>query len=377
MPPRDFLVTHGNSGTPAGLPSSSEDSSSSVGVENRARFLRREAQWRRWVKNDPTADFPAEKGRYHLYIADACPWAHRATMVLKLKGLEETISVTSVLPTWRKTRKNDEADEHCGWVFADPDAEPYPNSAGRGGPFPASLPGCDPDPIFGAYSVREIYEKCGDMGKLYSVPILFDKKRKTIVSNESADIICMLNSEFNDFAENPDLDLYPAKMSESIDKVNEWIYNDLNNGVYKCGFAKSQEAYDEAISKVTAAFDQVVDILSNSRYIAGDRLTLADIRLVATLFRFDEIYSVYFKTNTRSVTGTPILLDYCREIFQMPGLAETLNMEYVKMHYYTSHPTCNHFSIIPRGNDFVSMLKESHNRRTRKLNWCQRMFQSV
>ena len=211
-----------------------------------------------------------------------------------------------------------------------------------------------------AKSIRDVYERAEDTDGKYTVPILWDKKLNTIVSNESAEIIRMLNSEFNDFSSTPNLDLYPKDLRDKIDEVNEWVYPNINNGVYRCGFAKSQEAYDKAIDDLTEAFDKVDAILQKQRYICGDRLTEADIRLFATLVRFDEVYVVYFKTNTRTVTHTPAILNYCREIYQL--VKDTVNMEQIKTHYYTSHPTLNHYSVIPRGNDFVKLLEEPHNR---------------
>ena len=172
----------------------------------------------------------------------------------------------------------------------------------------------------------------------------------------------MLSSEFNDFAKNPELDIYPEKLRDEIDKVNDWVYPTINNGVYRCGFAQSQQAYDKAIAELTEAFDRVEDILSKQRYIAGDTFTEADIRLFVTLLRFDEVYVVYFKTNTRSVANSPAILEYCREIYQMPGVKETVNMEQIKAHYYCSHPTLNLYSIIPKGADFMKLLEQPHTR---------------
>ena len=172
----------------------------------------------------------------------------------------------------------------------------------------------------------------------------------------------MLNSEFNEFAKNPDVDLYPAELEEKIEKANEWIYPNINNGVYRCGFAQSQSAYDDAISDLTASFDRVAEILQKQRFIAGDKFTGADVRLFVTLLRFDEIYTVYFKTNTRSVATTPSILNYCREIYQMPGVKDTVNMEQIKAHYFCSHPILNTYSIIPQGPDFVSSLEQPHDR---------------
>ena len=172
----------------------------------------------------------------------------------------------------------------------------------------------------------------------------------------------MLNSEFNEFAKFPELDLCPKDLRNEIDSVNEWVYNNINNGVYRCGFPKTQEAYNKAIDELTEAFDKAEGILEKQRYVAGDRFTEADIRLFVTLLRFDEVYIVYFKTNTRSVTFSPALLNYCREIYQMPGVAETVNMEQIKTHYFASHPHLNMYSIIPKGRNFLERLKEPHDR---------------
>lgn len=263
---------------------------------------------------------------------------------------------------WQRTNPDDPNDHHCGWAFADPDGEPFANSIGLGGPFPSFYPENSPDPYLQAKNIREIYEKVGDKDGKYTVPILFDKKLKTIVSNESSEIIQMLNSRFNDFASNPELDLAPDDLSEAMDKVDSWVYPNINNGVYRCGFAKSQQAYDNAIVELTEAFDRIEDLLSKQRFITGDRFTLSDIRLFVTLLRFDEVYVVYFKTNTRSVMNSPHMLNYCREIYQMPGVAETVNMSQIKQHYYCSHPDLNKYSIVPKGPDFEKLLKEPHDR---------------
>ena len=263
---------------------------------------------------------------------------------------------------WQKTKPNDPDDKHCGWTFADPNGTPFANSIGLGGPFPSSYPENSPDPYLEAKSVRDIYEKVGDKDGKYTVPILFDKKLKTIVSNESSEIIQMLNSRFNDFASHPEINLASDELKAAMDEVDSWIYPNINNGVYRCGFAKSQQAYDKAINDLTIAFDRIEDLLSKQRYIAGDEFTLSDIRLFVTLLRFDEVYVVYFKTNTRSVSNAPNMLNYCREIYQMPGVADTVNMNQIKEHYYCSHPDINKFSIIPKGPDFEKLLKEPHDR---------------
>ena len=182
------------------------------------------------------------------------------------------------------------------------------------------------------------------------------------LSNESSEIIQMLNSAFNDFAAFPELDLEPEDLKSVMREVDEWIYPTINNGVYRCGFATSQKAYDKAIEELTTAFDRVEDILSSRRFIAGNRFTLSDIKLFVTLLRFDEVYVVYFKTNTRSVANSPTLLNYCREIYNMPGVAQTVNMHQIKEHYYCSHPDLNKWSIVPRGPNFELLLQQPHNR---------------
>ena len=315
-------------------------------------------------KKEEGAEFPPEKDRYHLFVAAACPWAHRTLMVRHLKGLEDVISITVVHPTWRRTKPDDPEDTHCGWVFGAPSDsnETFTNSEGRGGPFTAHLEGCEPNPLFESYCIRDVYEKAKDPDGKYTVPILWDKKKETIVSNESSDIIEMLNSAFNDngLAKNPHLDLAPAELKDAMKSADEWIYPTINNGVYRCGFAQSQTAYDTAIQELTDSFDRVESILQTQRYICGDQLTLSDIRLFATLLRFDEVYICYFKTNTRSVTHTPTLLQYCRDIYQQ--VKPTVHMDQIKQHYFTSHPLINRFSIIPKGSDFVSLLEQPHNR---------------
>lgn len=327
-------------------------------------FARVEAAWRNWISTEKGADFPPEKGRYHLFVAAACPWAHRALMVRHLKGLEDAIPITIVHPTWRKTKPGDDEDTHHGWIFgASKDSHSvvtFPNTEGDGGPFSAASDGCEPNPLFKSFSIRDVYDRAGDTEGKYTVPILWDTKKNTIVSNESSDIIQMLNNQFNAFSKHPNLDLAPSDLKDEMEKVDSWIYPTINNGVYRCGFATSQAAYDNAITELTESIDRLDEILRTQRYICGDRLTLSDIRLFATLLRFDEVYIVYFKTNTRSVVHTPALLNYCREIYQM--VAPTVLMDQIKQHYYTSHPSLNKFSIIPRGANTVKLLELPHDR---------------
>jgi glutathionyl-hydroquinone reductase len=254
---------------------------------------------------EPGGKFPPEPNRYHLYLSYACPGSHRALIVRALKGLEAIVSVTYVHPTWRLTNPNDSTDKHRGWVFGNPDGEPFTNTIQRGGPFPAAYLDTDPDPLFQAYSIREIYERAGDTSGKYTVPFLWDKVQNTIVNNESSDIAYMLNSCFNDYSLNPHLDLYTEYDEVGLAKLNEvsdWLTPLMIHGVYRCGFAKNQRAYDKAIAELCEAFDRADDILQKQRYLTGnDALTDADIRLFVSLIRFDEVYAIYFKANARLV----------------------------------------------------------------------------
>eukprot|EP00980_Cylindrotheca_fusiformis_P028576 scaffold22612_cov138-Cylindrotheca_fusiformis.AAC.10 len=324
-----------------------------------------ETVWRDFISDEPGAKFPPEAGRYHLYASYACPGSHRALMVRALKGLEDVISVTFVHPTWRHTNTEDPTDKHRGWVFGNPNGKPFRNTIGRGGPFPAAYPGNEPDPIFGANSVRELYEYAQDTSGKYTIPVLWDKKTNTIVNNESSDISYMFNSCLNNLADDPELDFYTEDNEEGLDKLNEvsqWLYPMMIHGVYRCGFAKTQEMYDNAIEQLTAAFDMAEEILSKQRYLTGDTMTDADLRLFVTLLRFDEVYAFYFKANTRLVMLSPSLLNFCREIYQMKGIAETCQMEQIKAHFYGSHAEWNKYSVIPRGLNFMKLLDQPHDR---------------
>jgi len=324
-----------------------------------------ETIWRDFISSVPGARFPPEAGRYHLYVSYACPGSHRALIVRALKGLEDVVSVTYVHPTWRLTNPDNPDDKHRGWIFGNPFGKSFPNTIGRGGPFPPAYDGTDPDPEFNAYSIREIYEHAEDTSGKYTIPLLWDKKLKTIVNNESSDIAYMLNSCFNDFTENPDLDLYTeddedgkAKLSE----VSEWLAPLMIHGVYRCGFAKNQAAYDRAIGELCEAYDRADDILQSQRFLTGNTLTDADIRLFVTLIRFDEIYAVYFKANARLVLLTPSLLNFCRDVYQIPGVAQTCDMEQIKAHFFGSHAEWNKYSVIPRGLGFMELLEMPHDR---------------
>ncbi|KAI6706252.1 hypothetical protein NL676_009214 [Syzygium grande] len=301
-------------------------------VSESGAFVRTPSAFHNFISRDPSSPFPAESGRYHLYVSFACPWACRCLAYLKIKGLDKIIDHTVVKSKWERTK---DGDTHIGWVFPASNTEE---------------PGAGPDPINGAGSVRELYEIASTVysGK-YSVPVLWDKNLKTIVNNESSEIIRMLNSEFNGLAENADLNLYPPHLQAQIDEANRWIYDCINNGVYKCGFAKQQEPYEEAVEKLYKALDKCEQILSKQRYICGNILTETDIRLFVTLIRFDEVYAVLFKCNKKLIREYPNLFNYTKDIFQIPGISSTVNMDHIKLNYYGSHPSMDPLGVIPIG----------------------------
>ena len=319
-----------------------------------------ETVWREFIS--PAHDrFQPAAGRYHLYCSYACPGSHRALIVRALKGLQNVISVTYLHPVWRLTNAEDTSDKHRGWVFGDPNGKPFGNTINKGGPFPPAFPENDPDPTMNAFSIRELYESVNDTSGKYTIPLLYDKKLQTIVNNESSDIAYMFNSCFNEFCDNPELDLY-TEQDATLTEVSEWLSPLMIHGVYRCGFAKTQMAYDRAINDLCAAFDRADDTLEQQRFLTGDTLTDVDIRLFVTLLRFDEVYTTYFKANARLVMLTPSLLNFCRDIYQMPGVAETCNMEHIKAHFFASHAEWNKYSVIPRGLGFVELLDMPHDR---------------
>ncbi|KAK1557674.1 hypothetical protein Q3G72_029383 [Acer saccharum] len=303
-------------------------------VSDTGAFMRTASTFRNFISRDLNSQFLAESGRYHLYISYACPWASRCLAYLKIKGLEKAITFTSVKPIWARTK---ESDEHMGWIFPASDTEE---------------PGAEPDPLIGAKSIRDLYEFASTnySGK-YTVPVLWDKKLRTIVNNESSEIIRMLNTEFNDIAENAAIDLYPPEMRDQIEETNEWVYLGINNGVYRCGFATKQGPYEEAARQLYEALDKCEEILGKQRYICGNRLTEADIRLFVTIIRFDEVYAVHFKCNKKLLREYPNLFNYLKDIYQIPGMSSTVNMQHIKRHYYGSHPSINRYGIIPLGPD--------------------------
>jgi putative glutathione S-transferase len=293
---------------------------------SKGRFVRTESQYRNWVTRDGSAGpsgragFRAEPGRYHLYVAFACPWAHRTLIMRKLKGLEPLIGVSAV---------NSFMGEQ-GWTF-----EPAPETI--------------PDSVNGAQRLYELYTLADPRysGRA-TIPILWDTLERTIVSNESAEIVRMLNSAFDEVGANRN-DYYPAELRAEIDELNAYIYPNVNNGVYRAGFATTQEAYEEAATAVFAALDTLEARLATRRYLAGKRLTEADVRLFTTLIRFDPVYHGHFKCNLRRIIDYPNLWGFVRDVYQLPGIADTVHIDFIKRHYYRSHPTVNPSRIVPIG----------------------------
>lgn len=290
------------------------------------RFIRSESQFRNWITADgapgPSGEggFKAEPGRYHLYVSLACPWAHRVLIMRALKGLDAMLPISVV--HWLMAEK--------GWTFA-------------------PGPGVVPDPLHHADYLYEVYVAAqpGYSGRV-TVPVLWDKERRTIVNNESAEIIRMLTDAFDAVGAKPG-DYYPAALRAQIDAVNARVYDGVNNGVYKAGFATSQTAYDEAVAGVFETLDWIEERLSRQRYLLGGQLTEADIRLFTTLVRFDEVYHGHFKCNRRRIVDYPNVWGFTREMFQLPGVAATVNMAHIKHHYYESHRTINPTGIVPVG----------------------------
>ncbi|MFK3665467.1 glutathione S-transferase family protein [Ochrobactrum teleogrylli] len=292
----------------------------------KGRFERSKSQFRNWVTADGSAGpsgeggFKAEPGRYHLYVSYACPWAHRTLIFRALKKLEDVISVSVV----------DYLMVEEGWTF-------YGTTGSTG------------DDLYGSKRLYEIYTRADpNYSGRVTVPVLWDKQRQTIVSNESSEIIRMLNTAFNEFGD-ASLDFYPDALAAEIDALNDFIYPNINNGVYRAGFATSQDAYEEAFKQLFAALDTLEDRLSRQRYLAGSSLTEADWRLFTTLLRFDPVYVGHFKCNLRRIADYPNLWNYTRELYQVPGVASTVNMEHIKGHYYRSHKTINPTGIVPTG----------------------------
>lgn len=289
------------------------------------KFVRKESHFRNWIGAD---GFKAERGRYHLYVSLACPWAHRTLILRKLKGLEDFISVSIV-----------ESGMHQnGWEFSE------------------ELP----DHLYSKKFAHQLYTKADEKysGRV-TVPILWDKKNQTIVSNESSEIIRMLNSAFDEIGAKQG-DYYPQELRESIDEINKRVYSEINNGVYKSGFATKQDVYEENVIQLFKALDWIEDILAEKRYLTGDSITEADWRLFTTLIRFDAVYVGHFKCNLKRIEDYPNISNYLRELYQVPGVAETVSMTHIKRHYYESHSTINPTGIVPMGPELD--FERPHNR---------------
>lgn len=284
-------------------------------------YLRPASQFRHTVAMGADTPYQPAAGRYRLIVGMGCPWAHRTLVVRKLKGLAEAIPVVTVSP----------APEAGGWVF---------------------------DQVYeGCQSLAALYQiaKPGYEGRS-TVPVLWDTQTRTIVNNESAEIIVMLNQAFNELAQHPDLDLYPEELQSEIEQWNAKIYPAVNNGVYRCGFAQSQAAYDQACQELFAALDQIDATLKTRRYLCGDRPTLADVRLFTTLFRFDVVYYGLFKCNRRRIQDYQYLGAYLRDLYQLPGVADTCDLAAVKRDYYGNLFPLNPGGIIPDGPDLANLL---------------------
>jgi len=308
-------------------------------VEN-GEFIRAVSNFRNWVTKDgspgPTgeAGFEAEPGRYHLYVSHACPWAHRTLIFRALKGLEDVISISVVHPLMPEE----------SWVFSE-------------------YPGATVDHVNNVHYLYEAYKIADpNFNGLVTVPVLWDKKRQAIVNNESSEIIRMLNTAFDDYG-NAEVDFYPETLREEIDVINELVYDKVNNGVYRAGFATTQEAYNKAFDQLFNVMDELEERLSEQRYLVGEQITEADWRLFTTLVRFDAVYYNHFKTNKKRLMDYPNLWSYTRELYQVPGVAETVNMDHIKYHYFASHSSINPTGIVPKGPEIDFM--QPHNRDSR------------
>ncbi|MGP8307797.1 glutathione S-transferase family protein [Vibrio sp. YIC-376] len=293
---------------------------------NGGKFMREDAGFRNWIQNEPDAEFKPESGRYHLYVSLACPWAHRTLIFRKLKGLENHIDVTVVCPDMLSQ----------GWQMG------------------------LPEPLFGHTRLHQIYTQAKpDYTGRVTVPVLWDKKTNTIVSNESSEIIRMFNSSFNELTDNH-ADYYPAYLQPAIDEWNDFIYPNVNNGVYRCGFATTQDAYEDAFDSLFSALDKIDAHLATNRYLTGNQITEADWRLFTTLIRFDAVYVGHFKCNKKRIADYSNIQGYLKELYQVDGIAETTDFYHIKRHYYFSHTGINPTQVVPKGPDLD--LESPHGR---------------
>jgi glutathionyl-hydroquinone reductase len=298
-------------------------------ISSEGAFVRAATSFRGTVSKESSHLHAAEPNRYHLYVSLACPWAHRTQMVCALKGLEDLISVDVV----------------------------HPYLTDKGWSFDTDFDAATGDRVSGHSFLQQIYRAASpDYAGVITVPVLFDKKLGTIVNNESSEIIRMLNTEFNAFARHPEIDLYPENLRSQIDAVNAWIYPSINNGVYRSGFAQTQQAHEEAVNELFDALDRVEQILQGQRFLCGDVLTEADVRLFPTLIRFDAVYHTHFKCNRKLIAQYPAMHRYMASIYRLPGIAETINMDHIRFHYFFSHRHINPTGIVPKGPDVLAAL---------------------
>ena len=290
-------------------------------------FQRQPDAFRGWLSNDGSTSYPAAADRYHLYISLACPWASRTVIFRKLKGLEEAIGMTIVDPI---------RDEE-GWAFRDPEIPP-------GAPFEST------DPINGFQFLHQTYKATDpDYNERVTVPVLWDKQTKKIVNNCEDDICRMFNDRFNDFARNKKVDFFPREIENEHAKLSDFLHDNVNNGVYKAGFATRQRPYEIACRKLFEALDELEERLTKSRYLFGNRIVEADWRLFCTLIRFDVVYHGHFKCNLRRIIDYPNLQGYLMDLYQQPGVADTVNFDHIKRHYYMTHTQINPTRIVPIG----------------------------
>jgi len=292
-------------------------------------FQRQEDAFREWISNDGSTSYPAAAGRYHLYVSLACPWASRTVIFCKLKGLEDAIGLTIVDPI----------RDGKGWAFRDPSGK-----TPLGAPFEST------DPVNDFHFLSEAYVATDpNFDERVTVPVLWDKETKKIVNNCEDDICPMFNSVFNEVARNKDVDLFPKEIKAEHNKLTDFIYDDVNNGVYKAGFATRQRAYEIACGKIFEALDELEQRLSKSRYLFGRRIVDVDWRLFCTLVRFDVVYHGHFKCNIRRIIDYPNLQGYLMDLYQQPGIAQTVNFDHIKRHYYMTHTEINPTRIVPLG----------------------------
>lgn len=298
----------------------------------------------------PGTRFEPKAGRYHLYVALGCPWANGVLTALSYKGLDKVIGVSVVHPTWRRTRPDDPNDQHVGWHFRAPGDPAVTNELGHGS-FSCDE-ACIPDTVNGCKTLRELYECANDQTGRYSTPVLWCKKEGTIVCNESRDILTIFDSAFDGICEHPERRLFPSKEMAAAEALNEFIYPTVNNGVYRCGFARSQEAYVKAHAELFASLERLDKHLGEcgTPFLTGKDFTWIDLRLYMTLVRFDPVYVVYFKTNHKRIADYPNLLRFVRTCYAIPEVKATTNMTHIKMHYFSSHTTLNAYGIIPESN---------------------------